>query len=519
MHGDIIVELIASQLREIVKEELENFLGEVLGKRSLFIFDFDDTIARTDSKVFLTRDGKEIEMDSPTFAKYEYQEGDKLDFSDFNRVDANIIPQTLAILDDAMEKGHKVAVVTARSPGAIEGIKAFFRQNRMTPPDIYATAGSEGKPPVLRDLLKQGDYGRVIVYEDCRKNIESLKPVADEMGIPYTAICVEKNAQMRKVYENKLGGIIDEELSNFLEELSKEEEKFFGDEIKALVDNPDELYYVKTVKSRNPYDDPQERQYLNRRWLEQNVGKYLGGGSFRDAYKIKSHPDKILKISNRYLQNEPLDGQEYSTVAEETNLLEIEMFNKYPDYFPKVYLSDKEKQGIPRWLVIEKVEVIEYNSEFIRQLRRSFKSISKSYDLVNKLIAEFFPSTTKDFPPALGTGRDIDPEEYAYKSWLAVGFNDKDRLKDILKDLPVWDEKYGDVINRSVDRVIDEEVLLDEVVEKAWKILTSDQYLIKFWDMVNDLHIEYNELRPGNVGTDLKTRTKFLIIDISIFED
>ena len=194
--------LTTNQLRTIIKEELKNFLAEVLGARSLFIFDFDDTIARTDSKVFLTRDGEKIVMDSPTFAKYEYQEGDELDFSDFNRVEADIIPQTLAILDDAMEKGHKVAVVTARSPGAIEGIKQFFRQNRMTPPDIYATAGSEGKPPVLRDLLEQGTYGRVIVYEDCRKNIESLKPVADEMGIPYTAICVEKNAQMRKVYES-----------------------------------------------------------------------------------------------------------------------------------------------------------------------------------------------------------------------------------------------------------------------------------------------------------------------------
>jgi hypothetical protein len=186
----------------MIRVKVKKHLKEIIKSKSLFVFDFDDTIARTDSKVFLVRDGERIVMDSPTFAKYEYQEGDELDFSDFNRVEADIIPQTLAILDDAMEKGHKVAVVTARSPGAIEGIKAFFRQNRMTPPDIYATAGSEGKPPVLRDLLEQGTYGRVIVYEDCRKNIESLKPVADEMGIPYTAICVEKNAQMRKVYES-----------------------------------------------------------------------------------------------------------------------------------------------------------------------------------------------------------------------------------------------------------------------------------------------------------------------------
>jgi len=303
------------------------------------------------------------------------------------------------------------------------------------------------------------------------------------------------------------------------EEMSKEEEKFFGDGLKTLVDNPDELYYVKKVKPRNPYVDLEERQFLNRKWIEDNVGKHLDGGSFRDAYQIKSHPDKILKISNRYLQHEPDDGQEHSTIAEETNMLEIEWFNKYPDYFPKVYVSDKEKKGIPRWLVVEKVKVIEYRSEFIRQIVRSFKSISKSYKLINDLVAEYLPSDKKDFPPAVGSGREIDPEEWAYKSWLAVGYNDPERLKDILKDLPVWDQKYGDVLKRDVDQVIDEEILLDEAIDKVWTVLTSDQYLVKFWYIVNTLNIEYNELREGNIGTDFKTRTKFIIIDISIFEN
>jgi len=322
-----------------------------------------------------------------------------------------------------------------------------------------------------------------------------------------------------RMTKSQLKIIVKEELTKFLAEMSKEEEKFFGDEIKALVDNPDELYYVKTVKPRNPYVDEEERQFLNRRWIEENVGKYLGGGSFRDAYQIKSHPDKILKISNRYEQHEPLDGQEYSTIAEETNALEIEMFNKYPGYFPKVYISDKEIQGIPRWLVIEKVKVIEYMTDFVRQVRRSFKSIPKSYKLINELVAEYLPSKPGDFPSSYNTGREIDEDQWTMVSWLAVGYNDPERLKDILKDLPVWDEKFGDVLKRDVDQVIDEEILLDEAVAKVWKVITSDQYLIKFWKMVNDMGIEYNELRPGNVGTDLKTRTKFLIIDISIFED
>lgn len=348
---------------------------------------------------------------------------------------------------------------------------------------------------------------------------EDLQNLIDMIVSAYNSFENPKKSNASSLTKDQFNQIVSEELSNFLEEMSKEEEKFFGDEIKALVENPDELYYVKKVKPRNPYVDLEERQFLNRRWIEENVGKRMGGGSFRDAYQIKSHPDKILKISNRYMQHEPDDGQEYSTVAEETNALEIELFNKYPDYFPKVYISDKEKQDIPRWLVIEKVKVIEWDTDFNRQLVRSFKSIPKSYNLINDLVAEYLPSDKKEFPAAIGSGREIDPEEWAYKSWMAVGLNDKNNLKDILKDLPVWDQKYGDVLKRDVDQVIDEEILLDQAIDKVWKVLTSDQYLVKFWDMVNDLHIEYNELRPGNVGTDLETRTKFLIIDISIFDD
>jgi len=348
------------------------------------------------------------------------------------------------------------------------------------------------------------------------KQFQSLMAmVADS----YYSLMQPKQKVIPQMTRDQFNQMIKEELTNFLEEMSKEEEKFFGDEIKALVNNPDELYYIETVKPRNPYDDEEERQFLNRRWLEENVGKYLGGGSFRDAYQIKSHPDKILKISNRFLQYEPLDGQEYSTVAEETNTLEIELFNKYPGYFPKVYISDQEIQGIPRWLVIEKVEVIEHHEEFVRQLVRSFKSIPKSYNLINELIAKYFPSTSADFPSASGTGREIDPEQWAYVAWESVGYNKPEMLKSVLKDLPVWDQKYGDVLQHSIDRVDDEEILLDMAVDEAWKVLTTDQYLVKFWDMVNDLHIEYNELRSGNVGTDIETRTKFLIIDISIFED
>ena len=50
----------------------------------LFIFDFDDTLAMTDSHVRLLRpDGTIERLDSREFAKYRYNPGDSLDFSEF----------------------------------------------------------------------------------------------------------------------------------------------------------------------------------------------------------------------------------------------------------------------------------------------------------------------------------------------------------------------------------------------------------------------------------------------------
>lgn len=321
-----------------------------------------------------------------------------------------------------------------------------------------------------------------------------------------------------KLTTNQLRFIIKEELQHVLEEISSEEAKQFGPGIAMLANNPDKIYSIKEFPAFEGDPEPEQRQFLEREWIIKHVGPELGAGSFRDTYLIRDNPNYVLKISNRFMQDEPDDGQTEASVAEKTNQHEIEQFNKNTDYFPRVYIHDKEKPGIPRWLVVDRVEVIEDFRELIRQIDRSFKSIPESYELVDKLIRERFPSTPKEFPPASGDGYYIDPEQWSFTAFNAVGFNDKQRLKNIIKNLPIWDEKYGDVTKYSVDRIIDEEDKnLDKIVDQAWLLLTSDQYLIKFWQLVKDLDIDHNELREHNIGTDFKTRKKFLIIDISIF--
>ena len=65
----------------------------------------------------------------------------------------------------------------------------------MSPP-VVATAGSAGKMPWLMNRLESGDYDRVVVFEDCEKNIRSLKQTVEQYNsqtnasVVYSAMCI-----------------------------------------------------------------------------------------------------------------------------------------------------------------------------------------------------------------------------------------------------------------------------------------------------------------------------------------
>ena len=161
----------------------------------LFIFDFDDTLAITDSRVRVIRDGNEILMTSREFAEFPFNAAtDELDFGDFSRADGTLIKDTVKEMENAMDQGHDVFIVTARS---IAGpVEEFLSRELGKHPPVIATAGSEGKGPWLEKQLASNNYARIVVYEDCRKNIRSLKEIADQAGVTYSAMCILEDQSM-----------------------------------------------------------------------------------------------------------------------------------------------------------------------------------------------------------------------------------------------------------------------------------------------------------------------------------
>ena len=141
----------------------------------LFIFDFDDTLAITDSrvKIIMKASGEEIMMTSREFAHYPFDMTTMdVDFGDFMRAEGTLIKDTVEIMEQAILDGADVYIVTARAISA--PVTDFLEKELGNAPPVVATAGSAGKAPWLIKQLEQNNYDRVVVFEDCEKNIRSL---------------------------------------------------------------------------------------------------------------------------------------------------------------------------------------------------------------------------------------------------------------------------------------------------------------------------------------------------------
>ena len=146
----------------------------------LYIFDFDDTLALTDSRVRIVRDGEEIRMSSRDFAYFQVRDNDTIDFSDFSRARGTLIKDTANIMLKMMKQGEDVFIVTARA--VAKPVEDWLNSEIGTSPPVVATSGSEGKIPWLQNQLTKNTYAKVVVYEDCRKNIRNLKEVVEEFN-------------------------------------------------------------------------------------------------------------------------------------------------------------------------------------------------------------------------------------------------------------------------------------------------------------------------------------------------
>ena len=164
--------LLREYVFQVLKEE------KLSREQKLRIFDFDDTLVKTDSKIYVSNPlvGDILTLTPGEFAVYEARDGDQFDFSDFDKlINPRMIPWTGKILRNLAEKGSQVVILTARSTE--EPVKQFLSDAGLPAYEVVALgdANPQAKASWISSKIKADGIKLVEFFDDSPKNIAAVK--------------------------------------------------------------------------------------------------------------------------------------------------------------------------------------------------------------------------------------------------------------------------------------------------------------------------------------------------------
>jgi len=152
-------------------------LKNLLLEKKLRVFDFDDTLVKSNSKVFLIRKGKKKEMTPGEFAIYKQKPGDEFDFSEFDKV---IEPKQIKSMFKVFKNIYKASgsrrltILTARA--TYKPVRQFLKDVGFD--DVYVIALGDSNPQKKADWIesqiKKG-YNDILFLDDSPKNVKVVK--------------------------------------------------------------------------------------------------------------------------------------------------------------------------------------------------------------------------------------------------------------------------------------------------------------------------------------------------------
>ena len=148
--------------------------------KTLVIFDFDDTLFRSNSMIGIQPiDGQKRYISTHEYASYVPKHGEKFDYHMFDEYPVDPKPVRAATKKfDASVRDHgihNVVILTARSNP--EPVRRVLSDFGMPPVKILAigSANPHHKADEVEKLMAQDSFSRVVVYEDNKKNIDAIR--------------------------------------------------------------------------------------------------------------------------------------------------------------------------------------------------------------------------------------------------------------------------------------------------------------------------------------------------------
>ena len=180
------------------------------------VFDFDDTLAKTDSKVLYTLpDGTEGSLNATEFAEqYESlkESGATFDYSEFNKVkDGTKGPlATLAKRFTEALGDRDVFVLTARPAEAAAAIQEFLRNTLNISIPLKNISGIENGTPGAKAMwiaekVSEG-YNDVFFADDSKPNVEAVEKMLTDLGVTNRVQQAKEDGQ--KTLEDEMDSLI-----------------------------------------------------------------------------------------------------------------------------------------------------------------------------------------------------------------------------------------------------------------------------------------------------------------------
>jgi hypothetical protein len=186
--------------------------------KKIRVFDFDDTLARTNSKVVATKDTQERILSAEEFAQQGEllkAEGWEMDFSDFNKVVDGKPGPLLEIAKkiQSVRDTKDVFVLTARSQESAPAIKEFLSEVGLDIPikNITGLGDSSSSSKAMWVIEKAAEgYNDFYFADDHGSNVKAVRDALE-------VIDVKSQVQQAKV---KFSGNVDTDFNKILEESS-----------------------------------------------------------------------------------------------------------------------------------------------------------------------------------------------------------------------------------------------------------------------------------------------------------
>jgi hypothetical protein len=196
---------LSTDEKEAVWEELSaSVLNEQKQGKTLKVFDFDDTLAKSEANIYIThKDGKKTTLTPAEFALYIPKPGDTFNFKEFSSIikKAEPIQQNIDRLKIAASNPSiRTTILTARGIGY--PVKQYLKSNFDL--DVYVVALGDGDPQKKADWIENqinNGYTDIEFLDDSIKNVKAVEAL--KLKYPNIRLDVEHVLHESKTFSVK----------------------------------------------------------------------------------------------------------------------------------------------------------------------------------------------------------------------------------------------------------------------------------------------------------------------------